>query len=375
MVLVEATGSLRLADVLVSCWHAIQGKDNVLSLTPVRRAAVLVVDGLGAHNLRSHAGHARWLTSAWKNRSLSADSGFPSTTASALTSLTTGQLAGTHGIAGYTLRDPDSHVIVNHLKEWTPAAQPDTWQRSVTVFEIAARVGVPSLALGEQRFDGSDFTAATWRGARFRGVNSLEEQGAELRRFFDQNERALAYLYWPALDRTGHSSGVDSESWTHRLEELDASLQGLSALLQPDEGLIVTADHGMLDVPEEHKLILAETSLLLEGLTAWAGEPRVPHLYFESDSVAHVARERWEEALGDSALVMTRQEVIDGGWLGDVHPEVANRIGDLVIACMNSLVIYRESQASVASLAMIGQHGSLTSVEREVPVIPLGAWA
>lgn len=375
MVLVPASTPLRLADVLSSCYSALSGGDNPLGLPGVTKAAVLVVDGLGAENLRARAGHARWLNQAWGARSLIADSGFPSTTASALASLTTGVGPGLHGIVGYTVRDPASGVLINHLKDWSPHVDPATWQRQRTIFERAADEGIASLALGEPRFAGTDFTKAVWRGAQFQGVRGLAEQGQAMREFFDTHDRALVYLYWPALDRTGHSQGVNSDSWIHRLEELDAAVEALSTLLRADEGLVVTADHGMMDVPSEHRLIIAEGSPLLDHVVAWGGEPRVPQLYVDSpDAVADV-HARWAEALGGAARVMTRAQVVDEGWLGPVAEGVIERLGDVTIACIDSLVAYRESTASTTSMAMVGQHGSLTATEREIPIIPLGAWA
>jgi len=375
MVLLQAPPALRLADVLASCLHAVQGVANPLELAPVKKAAVLVVDGLGAGNLRGRMGHARFITTAWAKRGLTADSGFPSTTASALTSLTTGVGAGEHGIVGYTIREPRSGAMVNHLKPWPPGCEPSEWQRSETLFETALHSGIRSLALGEHRFQGSDFTEATWRGAEFVGTSSLKEQGERVREFFDRHERALAYLYWPALDRTGHSSGVSSDAWIHRLEELDSELKSLASVFGPDEGFIVTSDHGMMDVPPEHKLILSEGSPLLAGVVGWAGEPRAPQLYYDSEKSARAGAELWRESLGSSARVMTRAEVIEGQWMGPIDPEVAPRLGDVIIACIDSLVIYRESVSSPTSMAMVGQHGSLTTLEREIPIIPLGAWA
>lgn len=375
MVLVPTSSPLRLADVLTSCHLSLSGADNPLGLARVSKAAVLVVDGLGAHNLRARKGHARWLHTAWGLRSLTADSGFPSTTASALTSLTTGVGAGLHGIVGYTVREPHSGVLVNHLKDWGPHADPASWQLRPTIFEQAAREGIASLAMGEPRFAGTDFTKAVWRGAQFLGVKSLREQGQALRNFFDSNDRALAYLYWPALDRTGHSQGVSSESWTHRLEELDAEVAALSTLLRADEGLVITADHGMIDIPSDHRLIVAEGSPLLTNIAAWGGEPRAPQLYLDTpDAVADV-HARWAEGLGQAARVMTREQVLDEGWLGPVAEGVIERVGDITVACIDSLVAYRESTSSATAMAMVGHHGSLTEAEREIPVIPIGAWA
>ena len=89
MVLPTTVATVRLADVFTSCGAALRGEDNPLGLAPVSKAAVLLVDGMGAQNLEARRGHARWLTEKWRKRTLIGDSGFPSTTASALTSLTT----------------------------------------------------------------------------------------------------------------------------------------------------------------------------------------------------------------------------------------------------------------------------------------------
>mgnify|MGYP005623392681 FL=1 len=374
MVLPDTVASVRLADVLSSCVTAMGGGSNPLHLSPVSKAAVLVVDGLGAHNLEYRRGHARWLTGAWRTRGIVADSGFPSTTASALTSLTTGQNPGSHGLVGYTLRDPDSGALVNHLKDWGEGIRLDEWQRSPTLFETVAARGIPAVAMGEHRFVGSDFTQAVWRGAQFVGTGSLEEQFETLRAMWDEHDSGLAYLYWPALDRTGHSSGVESEAWTRRLEDLDQMLRALDSLVHDDEGFVITADHGMVDVPESNKMMVREDSALLHGVSAWGGEPRVPQLYVDSPSAQADLVAAWKETVGDTAVVMTRDQVIDEGYFGDVADEVRPRIGDILVVAVEDCAFYRTEVASVQSQKMVGQHGSITAQEREVPVIPLGAW-
>jgi len=375
MVLPTTAATVRLADVFTSCSAALRGEDNPVGFAPVSKAAVLLVDGIGAQNLEARRGHARWLTEKWRRRTIVGDSGFPSTTASALTSLTTGMHPGEHGIVGYTVRDPGSGALINHLKNWEPHVQPATWQRSPTVFETAQSHGIPSISMGERRFEGSGFTQAVWRGATFLGTDSLADQFQRLREFFDDNDRALAYLYWPSLDRTGHSSGVNSEAWIRRLEDLDQQLRELDSLLRDDEGLVITADHGMLDVADEHKLMVPETSALLHSVTAWGGEPRVAQLYLDTpDATADVVA-AWSETLGEDALVLSRADAIDASLFGEVALEVLPRIGDVLVLAVQERAFYRSEVASVQSMRMVGQHGSLTATEREVPVIPLGAWA
>lgn len=375
MVLPPTSATVRLADVMSSCLQALGGEDNPLALSPVTKAAVVLIDGMGAANLEFRRGHARWLTAAWRHRGLVADSGFPSTTASSLASLTTGTHPGEHGIVGYTVRDPASGVVINHLKDWEPHVDPALWQRSRTVFELAADAGIPSLSFGERRFAGTGFTQAVWRGARFVGTESLEEQFVGLREFFDAHDRALAYLYWPALDRTGHSSGVESEAWTRRLEDLDQMLRSLDSVLTTKEGAIITADHGMVDVMDEAKLLVPESSSLLHGVTAWAGEPRVAQLHIATPDALADLSAAWQETVGQRGIVVSREEAIERGMFGPVHDLVRERIGDILVCATGDIAFYRQEKASPQSMKMIGQHGSITPTEREVPVIPLGEWA
>jgi hypothetical protein len=130
----------------------------------------------------------------------------------------------------------------------------------------------------------------------------------------------------------------------------------------------------MVDVEEAGKVFVQENSPLLDGVVDWAGEPRVPQLYCVDERATEDARQAWAETLGLGAQVMTRERILDEGWLGLVATEARARIGDLSIVCLDPIAIYREEVASTASKAMIGQHGSITPVEREIPIIPIGDW-
>lgn len=374
MLLLSSRPAVRLADIWPSCLAAISGEENSLELQTVAKAAVLVVDGMGSLNLGDMKGHARWLSDTWQKRRIVADSGFPSTTASALASLMTGADSGQHGLVGYCVRDPDSGDLINHLKSWGSKISPDSWQLSETIFEKAAKKKIPSLAMGEHRFVGSDFTTAVWRGSTFIGTDSLEHQFELMRDFFNANDRGLVYLYWPALDRAGHAFGVGSDAWIRRLEELDRALARLDDFLRGDEGLIITADHGMVDVREDRKFIVERDSPLLSGIDAWGGEPRALQLYLENPGATREKVEHWASFLGDHARVLSREEAINSGYFGPVREIVAPRIGDILVLANAESAFYRADYGPLQSKKMVGQHGSFSRAEREIPIIPIGAW-
>lgn len=337
-----------------------RGEQNALGLPRAAGAVVLLVDGLGSAQLGQRSGHARTIASAPGG---SLDSGFPSTTAVALASLTTGALAGAHGIVGYDALVPGSGVR-NQLRDWGGPMDPAAWQRLPTLFE-----STPSIAIGEPRHAHGGFTGAVLRGADFRGGRTMAERfelAAQAAR-----ERALIYLYVPELDRAGHEQGWQSGAWIDALEELDGLTAQLVAGLRRDVGLIVTADHGMVDVdPSAHRIAPPE---LLTPLAHVAGEPRCLQLHLVEGAGADAVADEWRAWIGDGAWVATRRQVIDAGWLGEVHPDVAPRLGDVFVAARGRGAVYLDGDDP--GRGMVGQHGSLTPDELRVPLRRFGAFA
>jgi predicted AlkP superfamily pyrophosphatase or phosphodiesterase len=367
-----------LADVLPSSLAAIGGEANALGLPPVEKAVVLLADGLGAAALKASAGHARTLGQALRPGA-TASAGFPTTTAAALASLTTGDPPGTHGLVGYSVFDPAHDRVVNQLSGWDERLDPETWQRSRTIFERAADAAVPSFAVGVERYRHTGFTRAVLRGAEYRAAQSIEDRLAEARRILDTYDQALVYVYVPELDQAAHKHGWQSGAWTDRLEELDAAVRAFAATLGSREGLLLTADHGIVDVaPHNHVLFDADPAML-DGIRHVAGEPRCLQLHFEPDAAAALrdaVTARWREAESARSWVATRAEAITEGWFGpSVHPEVAPRIGDLLIAARKSIAYYDGRDATGSGRNMVGQHGSMSQDETVVPLLRFGAFS
>jgi hypothetical protein len=367
-----------LADVLPSCFAAIRAEGNALGLPPVDKAVVLLVDGLGAAALKASAGHARTLApllgtggTAW--------SGFPTTTASALASLTTGEPPGTHGLVGYSVLDAAHDRVVNQLSGWDERLDPATWQRSRTVFERAADAGIPAFAVGVERYRHTGFTRAVLRGAEYRAANSIGERLAEARLVLDENDQALVYVYVPELDQAAHKHGWRSAAWTDRLEEVDAAVRSFAASLRPGEGVLVTADHGIIDVAPHNHVMFDADPPLLDGVRHIAGEPRCLQLHFEPDAtpaLREAVTARWRESEAARSWVATRSEAIAEGWFGrSVHRDVVPRIGDLIIAARKAHAYYDGRDASGSGRNMVGQHGSMSQDESVVPLLRLGAFS
>lgn len=364
-----------LADVLSGALASLTAQPSRLALPPARSAAVLLADGLGMSALRARAGHARRLLAAIPAHGGVIDAGFPTTTASALASLTTGLASGQHGMVGYTVRDPQRDGVVQQLGTWPADLDPVLWQPHATLFESARAAGIDAVVVAASRYRDTAFTDAVLRGARFVIAPTIAERVEATIDLLGGAEPALVYTYVPELDMAGHASGAESTAWLTALEQLDAALDALTRLPR-GAGALLTADHGMIDVPAHARLVVPAESELWRGVRHVAGEPRCLQLHVESAAELAGVLERWRTAESARAWVVTRDEAIAAGWFGGpVDDRVLPRIGDVLVAARARIAYYDERQATPRSLAMVGQHGSLSPEELRIPLARWGAFA
>jgi len=362
-----------LAAVLPSSLAALSGGANALDLPALDHVVVLVVDGLGASSLRARSGHARTLAPLL-GKATTIDAGFPTTTASALATLATGTTPGEHGLVGYRVLDTANDRVVNQLSGWDDRLDPATWQRSRTVFEQARDAGVATHAIGLQKYSDSGFTAAVLRGAEFVGGRTMADRFQAATEVLRAPGPGLTYLYVAELDQLAHAKGWESPEWTAALETLDGLVASLARRLGPKQGMLLTADHGVVDVPASGHVLFDTAPELIDGVRLIAGEPRFLHLHLDRPEEATAVAERWRTVEGDRAWIATRQEAVDAGWFGpSVHPEVAPRIGDVLVGARKRVAYYDSRDPLDTGRGMIGQHGSLTADETRVPLLRFGA--
>ncbi|HET8598902.1 MAG TPA: nucleotide pyrophosphatase/phosphodiesterase family protein [Segeticoccus sp.] len=339
---------------------------GLLELPQARRAVVVLVDGLGHDLLIQRGGHAPFLrTLLPTGRRLVC--GFPSTTATSMGTFGTGLPPGTHGLVGFQVRVPGEDRLLNELS-WEKGPDPFAWQPSQTVFERAEAAGVDVTRIGPAYFDGSGLTNAALRGGSFAAAAGLEQRVDLTLEVLRRSPRALVYLYWGDLDKVGHVHGCRSWQWGDELEAIDAALARLARSLPADTALLVTADHGMVDVPHEQRIDLADDAELSAGIRLVGGEPRGLQLYCEPGAAEDVRR-TWQGRVGDRAQVRTREEAVALGWFGAVADRVVPRIGDLVIAMGDGFAVVDSRFMRPQIIRLLGVHGSLSDDELGIPLL------
>lgn len=370
------TTSLR--DVLPSAAAVlgVPGAVDVLQLrqfTNARRVVVVLVDGLGLHLLPLAAPHAPLLASVLAGRTgrlTPLECTFPSTTPTSLVSFSTGVDPGQHGILGFTLNVPGSDRVLTHIL-WRDDPPVRTWQPVPTWFERCTAAGVPTTVVLPAEFKGSGLTRAAYRGARFAGVRPGEDPAVRIERALRRSRTGLVYGYTSVLDTAAHVHGIASEQWQQAAAAVDALLARILTGLPADTLLLVTADHGGLDLGPDGRLDLADQPHLRDGVRVLAGEPRVRYLHTVDGAAEDVAA-RWRERLGPDTLVQSRDEAVDAGWFGAVADAHRARIGDVVVICRGATAVFDSEREPPELTTLVGFHGSDSAVETAIPLIALG---
>ena len=365
-----AYGARSLADVLPAVSHALgapsatDGAVVTLDLPPAPAYVVFLVDGLGADLLAAHAHAAPYLSSLLTAEAV-ATAGVPSTTATSLTSLGTGLAPGAHGVVGFTSRVPGSDRLLNALF-WDKDVDPVQWQPHPTLFQTLQAAGVRVTTVNKREFRGSGLTVAAHRGGDWIDADRVGERVAGAVTAATSTP-SLTYLYDGDLDWTGHRYGVASAQWLQQLAFIDAEAEQLRDAMPAHARLVVTADHGMVDAPDDRRVDLDDDPAFREGVVLIGGEARFRHVYCAGGAVPDVAA-TWAELLGHRAEVLTRDQAISRGWFGSVSPSVLPRIGDVVAAAHDDWGLFSPVDFPYEQ-RLVGLHGSLTPVEMRIPLL------
>lgn len=363
-------GGGSLADVLPAALSAlgVPGGRPGPDLPPSSRVVVLLVDGLGSAGLRDHPAEAPFLTGLLGSpHSRGITTVFPSTTPIALTSLGTGLTPGEHGLTGLFLRLADG-TLVNTL---AIPAQTDfrVLQPRPTAFERAVAAGLAVTRVGPKAFDGQGLTEAGLRGGVYAGAESVGERVAAVAAAVRRSERALVYVYFGELDATAHRAGAASDAWRAELTHVDRFVEQLASALPAGTTLLVTSDHGMLDVPYENRWDLATSPALDDGVAAISGDLRGVQVHVRPGAAADVLT-AWRETLDGAFWVVPRDEAVDAGLYGPVVADaVRARLGDLLALAVRDHVLVDSRWQPPAILALLGMHGGLSEAELAVPLL------
>ncbi len=149
---------------------------------------------------------------------------------------------------------------------------------------------------------------------------------------------------------------------------MDHAVRLLAEQLPKDTLLVVSGDHGMVDLRPEERLDLADDPDLAAGVRILGGEPRARYVGTVPGATDDVLS-AWRSRLGDRMWVWGTEEAIATGVFGPRVTDLAReRMGDIVAVAYGRVGIV-ERNVDPAQARLNGHHGSLTPAELLVPLL------
>jgi hypothetical protein len=327
------------------------------SVSGADAVALLILDGLGWDQLQERLDLAPTLASM---QGSPIDSVAPTTTATALTSIATGLTPGEHGIIGY--RMVLGGEVVNMLR-WTVADQSVRRTHAPSdVQPFDAFLGRDVAVISPAELQTSAFSEAHLRGARPLGWRAASSIPVLARRELDAGAR-FVYCYYGGIDKVAHERGF-GDFYDTELRYADWLVARMIEVLPPRTALLVTADHGQVEVGSR---VIHPSPSVLAGVSLQSGEGRFRWLHTRPGAAASVLDAAREE-LGGVAWVVPVEQTFDERWFGASVPSpIRSRLGDVALVARDDVSFYEA--ADTGPFELVCRHGSLTSAEVRVPLL------
>jgi hypothetical protein len=320
-----------------------------------RSIVLLVLDGLGWEAIDAHRDRVPNLASLEGGPIPTV---VPSTTSTALTSLTTGLAPAEHGVIGFRVRLDGSVLnVLSWQGEARHAPDPHDVQRHAPFL----RREVPVVTKAE--FRNSGFSAVHLGGTRFHGWTVPSSIVEHCRRLTEGGE-PFVYAYYPGVDTVAHFHGLRDGFYEAEIAAADRLVGDVLDALAGDVAVVITADHGQVHLEPDAWLPLGPAGDLVD---ACSGDGRFRYLHASSGAAADVLAAA-QESHGEHAWVMSRAQLLDEGWLGpQVSKATRARLGDVVLAARGDVAFVDPALEREARLR--SAHGSFTPAEMLVPLV------
>ena len=281
------------------------------------QVVVLVLDGLGWEQLQARRSLMPTLAAMQGGRITTV---CPTTTATALTSITTGLPPGEHGVIGYRMAVGRDVLNVLRWSTHRGDARQAIPARSICDAEPFVAQRPPIVVRAE--FEHSGFSDAHLFGSRFVGYRMPSTMAIEVARLLRAGE-PFVYAYYDGIDKVAHEYGLGMV-YDAELVFVDRMVEYLLHELPPGVALVITSDHGQVDVGER---VFPPHPEVLSHVRHQSGEARFRWLHAHPGAATSLY-EAAQRHHGHEAWVVTREQVVDDCWFGPkVLPGALARLG------------------------------------------------
>lgn len=322
-----------------------------------RNIVLLLVDAMGSEILNKHQEETRYLLD---NQVDVLTTVFPSTTVSATTSVLTGKPPVNTGWIGWLqyIKEEDKSVIFFMNKDFYD----ETVEFDYNVSEKFA----PVIKIYDQikQYNPKIMTHEIFPEFRTPEHKTFKDLCNTILKTTQEPGEHFIYAYWDKVDTYLHKHGTQSEIVIEHLKEINQDVQEFIQKLDEDTIVIITADHGQIDI-EEIELWNYE-----EIIDTFKHKPSI-----EARATAFFIKEGMEEQFvsefnkhfGEWFILYKSEDFLKLKYLGEAeeHYKLKEFLGDYF-----SVAIDKYSFKLVNSKrAFKAQHAGLTKDEMSIPLI------
>jgi predicted AlkP superfamily pyrophosphatase or phosphodiesterase len=321
------------------------------------QVVLLVLDGLGWEQLGQHPDRCPVLSSLEGGAITTVA---PSTTAAALTSITTGLAPGEHGIVGYRICVEGEVLNVLRWQANGRDARASIPPDKLQVHEAFAGHRPPVVTRAEFRETG--FSQAHLDHTRMVGWRMTSSLVTEVAQLLRRGE-PFVYAYYEGIDKVAHEYGLGAH-YERELVSADRLVGDILSVLPPGAVLVVTSDHGQVDVGDH---VVSPAPEVMAHVVGQSGEGRFRWLHARPGHARHLL-EAATAHHADTGWVVPVDQVVDERWLGRSITEAARRsLGDVALVAREPVAY--DDPADTGPFHLVSRHGSLTSAEMRVPLL------
>jgi len=322
---------------------------------------------------------------------------FPSTTAAALNTINSGLTPAEHGLFEWTLYLPKIDKTINTLPFTDIAVDkrdslldkktnPEILFNFPTIYKKLEQENISSFSFLNKTYANSTYSKISRKGSKAFSFVNFSDLVVKLRAQINKSMgRNFFFVYWDKLDTLSHDYGPSHDSCRIELAKLSylfltEFIQKLSEESKKKTLLIITADHGQIDVNPKQTIYLNKDKFVMENLKKDkkmkiilpTGGPRDVFLHIKENKLNEVYQ-YLKNKLKNKADVFKTEEVISLGLFGKkkIKPEFKDRLGDLIILPHKNFTIWREYKGR--KFTHLGHHGGLSKEEMMIPfaLLPL----
>jgi hypothetical protein len=349
-----------------------------LPLEGIESVVLLIVDGLGQWQLDKHIadGDAPNLCSLMGRDPQVITSVFPSTTMAAMTSIHTATPPASSGWLGYTMWLEETQTLTEMIAQVDMATKKPLEDKGFlaavpSIYSSYAAAGVNVYAVQPQGYRGSWLNDWYWRGAAQLGYVSANTIGSIALPALEVSGKKLIVLYWADYDSVCHKHGPSSAAASDEIAAVDHAIGRLLGRLPGDgkTALIVTADHGQIDLDPQQAVYLERDQWLVDRLLSPPAGDRLCRTFRLPPNQLQAVREHLRR-YGD---VLEASVAWEAGLFGGVPASdgFRSRVGDLIVMPHAGSQLCWTFSGKQPPRPHRGSHGGLSHDQMRVPLLHL----